>query len=144
MTLVLLRVSLRFPLRAGMLGMLVFTAPLLALGLAPGAVLLVVTAALAGAGMELFGIGWETALQTHVPNEVLGRVASYDALGSFVAIPVGQLLAGPLAQWLGTREVVLGGAVLYSVVVASTLLSRSVRDLEATPPDAVPVSPGSP
>lgn len=131
MTLLLLRLTPRFPLRAGMIGMLGFAAPLLVLGISPGTVLLVATAALSGAGMELFGIGWETALQTHVPGELLGRVASYDALGSFVAIPVGQLLAGPLAAVVGTREVVVGGAVLYLLVVLAALGSRSVRDLES-------------
>ena len=131
MTLVLTRVPLRHPLRAGMVGMLVLTAPMLMLGLDPQVLPMVALSFASGAGMEVFGIGWSTALQEHVPEEVLSRVFSYDALGSFLAIPVGQLLAGPLAAWLGTREVVLGGAVLYALVTAAALLSRSVRDLES-------------
>jgi MFS family permease len=76
-------------------------------------------------------VGWSTALHEHVPEEVMSRVFSYDALGSFVAIPVGQLLAGPLASAFGTREVVVVGAILYGLLGASTLLSRSVRDLQS-------------
>lgn len=130
MSVLLLWWSIRYPLRAGMIGMLIGVAPLLALGLAPDVVLLVALAALAGAAGEVFDVGWSTALQEHVPGDVLSRVASYDALGSFVAIPVGQLLAGPLALLLGTREVVLLGSGVYVVVVLASLTSRSVRDLE--------------
>ncbi len=130
MTVVLLRVTLRYPLRAGMLGMLVFSLPLLMLGIDPSVLPLMVLGSAAGAGMEVFGIGWNTALQEHVPEDVLSRVFSYDMLGSFVAIPAGQLLVGPLAVWLGPREVAAGGAVVYALVVLATLCSRSVRDLE--------------
>ena len=49
-TAVLLRVSFRFPLRAGMLGCLVFSAPLLMLGLDPH--LLPLTLAIAAAGFR--------------------------------------------------------------------------------------------
>ena len=133
MTVLLLRLSLRRPLRAGMLGVLMFVAPMLVLGLDPRVLPLVTVSFLAGAGMELFGIGWQTALQEQVPTAVLGRVASYDALGSMMAVPVGQLLAGPLAAALGTRDVVVGGAVLFGLVAAAPLLSRSVRDLEHAP-----------
>jgi MFS family permease len=110
---------------------------MLALGLSPTLLLLVVGAAVSGACIEVFSVGWSTALHEHVPEEVLSRVASYDALGSFVAIPIGQLLVGPLAHVLGTREVIIGGAVLYVLVGASTLLSRSVRDLQRRQPDPV-------
>jgi MFS family permease len=140
MSLVLLRVSLRYPVRAGMIGMTSFGLPMAMLGMEPHVVALVVSAALAGAGMEVFGIGWQIALQEHVPGEVLSRVASYDALGSFVAVPIGQILAGPLAAVWGTRDVVVAAAALYIVVGFATLLSRSVRDLErvVVEPDVSP------
>jgi MFS family permease len=133
MSLVLLRMTLRHPLRAGMLCMLAGTLPLLALGLAPELSLLMIGAAVSGACTEVFGVGWSTALHENVPEEVMSRVFSYDALGSFVAIPVGQLLAGPLAAAFGLRRVVIVGALLYAVLAAATLLSRSVRDLESRP-----------
>ena len=41
------------------------------------------------------------SLWQHVPADVLARVYSYDALGSFVAIPLGQLAASSLAGLLG-------------------------------------------
>ena len=136
MSLVLLKLTLRYPLRAGMLCMVAAVLPMLALGLSPQLVLLVTGATIAGACIEVFGVGWSTALHEHVPEEMMSRVFSYDALGSFVAIPVGQLLAGPAAHLLGVRTVIVGGAVLYALIGLSTLLSRSVRDLERVHADA--------
>ena len=136
MSLVLLKLTLRYPLRAGMLCMVAAVLQMLALGLSPQLVVLVAGATIAGACIEVFGVGWSTALHEHVPEEMMSRVFSYDALGSFVAIPIGQLLAGPAAHLLGVRTVIVGGAVLYALIGLSTLLSRSVRDLERVHADA--------
>jgi hypothetical protein len=57
----------------------------------------------AGLGMELFSVLWNTALQTHVPAEALSRVGSYDMLGSLALAPLGQALAGPAVEAWGTR-----------------------------------------
>ena len=138
MTLVLTKATLRFPLRAGMIGMVALGLPMLVLGIAPEVVPLVALSFLGGAGVEVFDIGWSTALQEQIPLEVLSRVSSYDALGSFIAIPIGQLLAGPLAQAFGERDVAIAGAVVYFVCVALALASRSVRNLERLPAGAAP------
>ncbi|MGI8613085.1 MAG: MFS transporter [Nocardioidaceae bacterium] len=135
-SLVLLRVTIRFPLRAGMIGALGIGAPMLLLGISPRVLPLVAAALLSGAGTEVFGIGWSTALQEHVPGPVLSRVASYDALGSFVAIPIGELLVGPLTHLLGQRTVVLAGTAIFVLVGLATLLSSSVRNLEHLPAPA--------
>jgi MFS family permease len=129
-TVALLRLRFRFMLRAGMLGILALAPPIAVLGLAPHALPLIVLSLFAGVGSEIFGIGWETSLQQHVPIDKLSRVSSYDALGSFVAMPVGQLLAGPLAAALGLRQVLVGGAVLYVVVALATVAVPSVRNLQ--------------
>lgn len=130
MTMVLMRVSLRWPLRYGMLGMVPMALPMFALGVDPSTYPLIAMTLLSGAGVEIFSIGWTTALQEHVPLDVLSRVSSYDMLGSFVALPIGQLLAGPLAQRYGTNEVAVGGGTLFVLIALGTLCSRSVRNLE--------------
>lgn len=91
----------------------------------------------------MFGIGWTTAMHENVPNELQSRLWSYDAFGSFVAIPVGQLLVGPLASVFGAREVALAGGLVYIVVALGALASPQVRGLRragevspATPGDA--------
>lgn len=138
---VMMRVRIRRPLRAGMLGCTLFAAPLLVLGLDPVLPLLVTCAFAAGVGMELFGVGWSLAMQENISEDKLARAYSYDALGSLVAVPVGQLTFGPLAAWLGLRPVLIGAAAAYALVCLAALGSRSVRTLERAPADAeVPVS----
>jgi len=131
MTLVMLRWKLRYPVRAGMIGITALALPIMILGVSPTVLPLVVLAFVAGCGIEVFSIGWNTAIHQHVPNEVLSRVSAYDALGSFVAMPAGQIAFGPLAEVFGTRDVLVVSGVLYVVICALTLLSRSVRNLES-------------
>ena len=87
---------------------------------------------LAGAAVEVFGVGWSTALHEHVPVSVLSRVSSYDALGSFVAIPIGTFLYGWLATTVDTETLMIVSAGVYVVISLSALLSRSVRELGRT------------
>lgn len=141
MTVVVLRVGFRFPLRAGMLGMCLGAVPLLVLGLHPAVAPLVVVAFLAGAGTEVFSIGWSLAMQENIDEALLSRAYSYDALGSFVAMPVGQVLYGPLGDALGYRPVLVVSGLVFGAVCLLTLTSRSVRNLERAPaPIAEPVS----
>jgi hypothetical protein len=72
-------------------------------------------------------------MQEHVPDEMLSRAYSYDMLGSFVAIPVGQLTVGPLAAVFGVEEVMLVAGLAYAALALTTLASRSVRDLRRVP-----------
>ena len=102
---------------------------MLVLGLEPVLVAGMVGAFLAGVGMQVFGLGWDLAMQEHVPDEMLSRAYSYDMLGSFVAIPVGQLLFGPLGTVFGIQDVMLVAGIAYIAIALLTLLSRSVRDL---------------
>ena len=76
---------------------------LLALALAPVAAVLMPAAFVTGVAIEQFGVAWEVSIQEHVPADKLARVYSYDALGSLMAVPVGQMAAGPLADALGRR-----------------------------------------
>lgn len=89
-------------------------------------------AAITGASFEVFGVFWDLTLQQHVPRDRLSRVASYDALGSFVAIPLGQVAAGPLAVALGTSGAIWLAVGVYVVAQAACLLVPDVRRLERT------------
>lgn len=138
-TFALSRISLRRPLRAGMLGCAVSGLPIVALGSGPELVTLLVACFLGGAGIELFSIGWHLAMQENIAEEVLARAYSFDALGSFAALPVGQLLFGPLGHAFGVRRVILAGGVLYVAIALLTLASAAVRDLGRRP-TSVPAS----
>jgi MFS family permease len=130
MTIVLLRVPLRRPLLLGMIGMSLFGVPVLLLGAHPNVLWLVVAAFVAGAGTEVFSMGWNLAMQEHVPDEMLSRAYSYDALGSFVAMPLGQLAFGPLALAFGYGDVLVVAGIVYIVTCLLALASRSVRTLD--------------
>lgn len=133
MTLLMLRVTFRHPLKAGMLAIGVLGIPMLMLGLDPATAPLVVAMFVAGAGTEIFGVGWSTALHEHIPEAALSRVSSYDALGSFVAMPIGTLAYGVLADHFDVSTVLVVSAVVYVAIALGTLLARSVRDLERAP-----------
>jgi MFS family permease len=136
-SLLFLRVRLERPLLLGMLGMIGYGALIATYGLTDQLALLMVVAFVAGAGVEVFGLGWALAMQEHVEDRMLSRAYSYDALGSFVAIPVGQLLYGPLGAAYGLAPVMVVSGVLYVLIALSTLLSRSVRRLpRAAQPEA--------
>lgn len=140
MTLFLLRVRLERPLLLGMIGCAFFGAPLVALGVQPDLWLLVILAFVAGAGVEVFNMGWNLAMQEHIEDDMLSRAYSYDALGSFVAIPVGQLIFGPLGDAFGFRVVLVVSGIAVTAISLVTLLSRSVRNLDRTP---IPADQGS-
>ena len=138
MTLMMLRLRFRHPLRAAMIAASLICVPMAVLGLAPAVIPVAIGFFVAGAAVEIFGVGWSTALQEHVPIEVLSRVSSYDALGSFVAMPIGTFLYGWLATSIDLTDLLMISAVVYGVVALSALLSPSVRNLgrAAERPDA--------
>jgi MFS family permease len=128
-TMVMLKVQLQRPLLWGMLGCAVYGVPMFVLGAHPDLVLVMIAAFLAGAGIEVFSLGWNLAMQENIPDDMLSRAYSYDALGSFIAIPIGQLACGPLSTLFGVQEVLLVTGIAYVVIAILTLSSRSVRDL---------------
>ncbi|MFJ3990918.1 MFS transporter [Streptomyces sp. NPDC090032] len=122
---------LRFGQPAGVLGAL----PLLALGAQVNAVWLIAAAFVAGLGSSVTAVAWDTSLQEHVPGHVLSRVASYDDLLSYVAIPVGQLCVGPLAETFGAFRVTAVAGVVAAASAALPLASKAVRRLPHAQPD---------
>ena len=133
MTVILLRVKLRRPLLTGMLGCALFGVPLIVLGAQPHLLTMVIVMFVAGAGIEVFSMGWNLAMQENIEDSMLSRAYSYDALGSFVAMPIGQLAYGPLGEAFGYRDVMLWSGVAYIAIALLALTSRSVRNLERAP-----------
>ncbi|MCB0908625.1 MAG: MFS transporter [Nocardioidaceae bacterium] len=136
MSLLLLWLPLRRPLLWGMLAISLVSAQLLVLGLRPEVVTLVVVSFVAGAGVEVFALGWNLAMQEHIDEAMLSRAYSYDALGSFVAMPVGQLSFGALGERFGFSSVLVVSGIAYAAIALLTLASRSVRHLPRRIADA--------
>lgn len=96
----------------------------------PGHLAVVIGAAVvAFGGLMYFSVCWDTALQDGVPHSVLARVSSWDILTSFVAIPAGNALAGPLAHAYGTGRVILVAAVVMALASFAPMLVRGSREL---------------
>jgi MFS family permease len=123
-----LRFKPRYLLRAGWLTLLLM--PLWALAYVwPAELLAVMAGAVTGyAGLIFFGVAWETAIQDHVPHRVLGRVAAWDYLTSFIAMPIGNAMAGPLSDAYGMNKVLIAcAAVLFLSAVAQLLIPGGRR-----------------
>ena len=120
----------RFPLRMAMLAILLW--PVAAILYAAGVTLLLVVpvTVVGGVGIALFDVWWLTALAERIPPEKLSRVTSYDWMVSGGLLPLGYVLAGPLAGALGPVEVLVGGSLLAIVAFALGLLPRQTRMLE--------------
>ena len=141
MAFVLLRYRLERPLLWGMLAITLNALPMLMLGIDPVVVALVAAAFIGGMGIEVFSMGWNLAMQENIDDDMLSRAYSYDMLGSFIAMPIGQLAWGPLGALFGNEPVLVASGVAYVVICALVLCSRSVRDLPRVPVDGKEPAP---
>ena len=117
------------PLRTGMLLALMWPASMLAVALGLPLGVVVPGCVLAGFGIALFGIWWETALAQRVPPHLLSRVSAYDWMVSLSLLPIGYLLAGPLGEALGEQAVLAVGTAAATLALAAGLLVRETRTL---------------
>ncbi|GAA5179482.1 MFS transporter [Rugosimonospora acidiphila] len=127
--LVTLWVRVRRLLLLGVACMLGVVPLLVVLAAAPRFTILLPAAFIAGLATEQFSVAWETSIQRNIPADRLARVYSYDALGSFLAIPLGQLAIGPVALAAGNEATLLLAAGLTTIAVLGMLLTRDVRRL---------------
>ncbi|MFD0972512.1 MFS transporter [Plantactinospora endophytica] len=132
--LVALRIRVRRLLLLGVLCMLADVPLLLGLAWAPSVAGLVVAGFVAGMAVEQFSVAWETSMQQNIPADRLARVYSYDALGSFMAIPLGQMAIGPVAMAIGNQVTLLVAAGVVLVAVLGMLANPGVRRLSAESP----------
>lgn len=86
-----------------------------------------------GLAIEIMMVQWTVALARNIPPGKLARVSSYDALGSVMAMPVGALIAGPLAAAVGVPRAQYGAAALIVVVSLLALIPRDVRRMRSGP-----------
>ena len=143
------RIRPRRPMLAGIIATLPWPIATGLYALGPPLPVLYLSMALAGVGSGLFAVWWETALAQRIPPHLLSRVSAWDWMGSLALLPVGYLLAGPLAGWLGDTRVLEYGGVIGTVAVAGGLLPHSTRTLrrieDAEPaPAVIPLLPDIP
>jgi len=132
--LIALRLRVRRLLLFGMVCVLPESLLLFGLAVLPVFGVLAALAVIQGIAIEQFGIAWDTSLQEHVPPAYLARVYSYDALGSFIAIPVGEVAVGPIAAHVGTTGTLLAAGIVIILAACAALSVRDVRTLVHDPP----------
>jgi predicted MFS family arabinose efflux permease len=113
--------------------------PIVLLAVPAPAAVIALAAFTAGFGAEIFGVFWDVAMQQQIPPDQLSRVYSYDALGSFVFIPLGAAVAGPVAESVGVTETLAGAATVIVGATALVLLIDEVRTLRRTDVSPAPV-----
>jgi len=79
-----------------------------------------------GTLIEVMMVQWTVQMATRIPSDKLARVSSYDALGSMSAMPLGALLAGPLAAAIGVSTTQFAAAAVIVVASALTLIPREI------------------
>ncbi|GHD18022.1 MFS transporter [Nocardiopsis kunsanensis] len=82
----------------------------------------------AGVAVDQFIVAWEVSVQENVPQERLSRVYSYDAFGSFVAMPLGQIAVAPVAEGVGPDRALL---LVACSTLSATLAAVAVPGVRA-------------
>jgi MFS family permease len=132
---VALRLRPRRPLLFGL--SLSLLAPLQLIALA-AAVPVAVVAATAFLGLAAVATGnalWLTTLQERVPRRTLSRVAAYDWVGSQLFMPLGFVIAGPLAVALGRDAALLSAGAVLTLAALAVISVPSIRSLSRAQPD---------
>ena len=126
--------SLRFNPRRPLLVSCLAAAPLLlrlvGLALSVPAGVLAFFSFLSGIGLAVHLTLWFTVFQQQIPERAQSRVSSYDALFSFVLIPIGLAIVGPLASSIGTSETLWLSVAVEGICIAIIISRPSVRQIE--------------
>ena len=126
------------PLAAACMASWVFLLQPLGMGLGLPLGVLIVFSLIAGCGLAIHITLWFTVFQQNVPEESLSRVSSYDSFGSFVLLPLGAALAGPIAAVIGIHETLIGAAIVIAITEAIVFAQPSVHAIRARE-DAEPI-----
>ncbi|HUZ55426.1 MAG TPA: MFS transporter [Streptosporangiaceae bacterium] len=100
-----------------------------------------VTSFLLGVAIETMAVLWTVTMAAKIPADKLARVSAYDGLGTTMGMPVGALVAGPLASRIGVPATQYGAAAITLVASALALIPRDVRTMRSGPVQQETVEP---
>jgi hypothetical protein len=135
---VAMRVRPGRPLVACVLAATLISLQTLALALEAPTWLIAVASFTGGVGIAVHLTLWFTVFQQQVPERAQSRVASYDALGSFVLIPIGMALVGPVSDAIGITETLWIALIVMWASWAAILALPSVWAIRR--PGSVPAA----
>ncbi|RKE17151.1 MFS transporter [Streptomyces sp. TLI_171] len=127
------RLSPARPMAVAAVAMAVASCQALIIGSGAPVAVIAALEALTGVGVALCFVLWETSLQVHIPEQLLSRVSSYDHLIAVALMPLGLVLAGPLAEHVGVRPTLFGMTALAVPAALALLALPAVRRLPAQP-----------
>ena len=130
-----IKIRPRKPLAASCMAAWVFLLQPLGMGLGLPLSVLIAFSTIAGAGLAVHLALWFTVFQQNVPEEAMSRVSSYDAFGSFVLLPLGAAVAGPVAALIGVHETLLCAAAVIAITEAIVFAQPSVHAIRAPAPE---------
>jgi predicted MFS family arabinose efflux permease len=144
-SLVAIRVRPSRPLLASVFAPLPMILSLVGLALAWPVWAIALGSLLGGAGLSVHLTLWFTVFQREIPEHAQSRVSSYDALGSFVLIPVGMALVGPVSAAIGIEETLWLAVVIFLAATAVIAALPSVWAIRAPAADRAnaPTMPAS-
>jgi MFS family permease len=129
---VALRVSLRRPLVVVDLLATFMALPMLALAFSRSVALIAVAEAVFGFGMVVSNSVLASTMQELIPDKVRARVDSYDWLVSLVIMPVGYVIAGPLASAIGNSSTLAAAAAIDAIPCALVVLVPGIWGVHRT------------
>jgi Transmembrane secretion effector len=137
---VAIRIRPRRPLVACVLAATLISLQTLALALSAPAWVVAVASFGGGLGIAVHLTLWFTVFQQQVPERAQSRVSSYDALGSFVLMPIGMAIVGPVSDAIGITETLWLAVVVMWASFGAILALPSVwairRDAAVPAPTA--------
>lgn len=126
-----MRVRPSRPLVVSVLAPLPMTLPLIGLATGLPAWAIAGLNVLGGIGLSVHLTLWFTVFQREIPQRAQSRVSSYDALGSFVLVPLGMAFIGPVAAATGTTAALWLAVAVFLAATAVIVAIPSVRAIRA-------------
>lgn len=103
---------------------------LLVYGLVPTLPGALIASLLIGFSFVCFGVLWESALQRHVPRQMLGRVTSVDWFGGTLLGPIAPIAAALISEAYGPPALFIVAGSIATVFTLLGLVLPSIRRLE--------------
>jgi predicted MFS family arabinose efflux permease len=125
----LLRWHPRFALRAAAIALMFASCQAVIIGSGLPILAIAAVELVAAMGVSVCFTLWETTLQEHIPEASLSRVSSYDYAASAGVMPLGTVLAGPIADAVGIHETLAAMSIIGAAAAVALLALPAVRNL---------------
>lgn len=113
------------------LGVFIFPVALIAFALMTWLPLSLLTLLVVGWGFLIIANLTGALVQTLAPDELRGRVTGVYSLVGFGSLPLGALIAGAMAQWVGAPlTVILGAVILLLFAIGTYVFAPVLRGVE--------------